>query len=167
VRREDGRAPHGLECLVERRVLVFDQNAHSLECGEGGVALVQVEDGRPEAERRERADAADAEHELLPDTRLAVAAVEPIGERARPCRVLGEVGVEQQQRHRADVEPPHGSLDHLVADLDRHRRGGPCESELGRRVQRVELALLPLRDLLAEVALPVEETDADERDTEI
>ena len=50
---------------------------------------------RADAQRAQRADAADAEHDLLLQARLAIAAVEPRRELAIRRRVLLEVGVEQ------------------------------------------------------------------------
>jgi hypothetical protein len=61
--------------------------AEPLEHEEGRMTFVHVEHGRVETERAERADAADAEHELLAEPVLAVAAVEPVGDRAGPRRV--------------------------------------------------------------------------------
>ena len=64
--------------------LLLDELAHPLELEEGGVALVQVEDGRLEPEPAQHADAADAEQDLLPQPVLAVAAVERVGDAPSP-----------------------------------------------------------------------------------
>ena len=55
----------------------------------------------------ERPHAADAEQDLLAEPVLDVAAVEPVGDRAELGRVLLDVGVEEVERHAADVGPPH------------------------------------------------------------
>ena len=52
------------------------------------------------------ADAADAEQHLLLEPVLAAAAVEPVGDLALGGAVLLDVGVEQQQRHAADLGDP-------------------------------------------------------------
>ena len=85
-----------------------------------GVAFVQVEDGRRRAERLQRADAADAEDDLLLDARFAIAAVEPRRQLAIPRRVLLEIGVEQIQLHAAEAHAP---------DRDEHR----CDRRAARR----------------------------------
>ena len=83
------------------------------------MALVDVEDGRLESERGERAHAADAEEQLLADPVLAVAGVERVGD---------QVDVEQVERHggrraRPDVVAPHVGGHRLArqVDLDRDR----------------------------------------------
>ena len=84
-----------------------------------GVAFVQVEDAGFDAERLQRADAADAEDDLLLDARLAIAAVEPRRQLAIPRRVLLEVGVEQVQRHAAEAHAPDRDQHRAIAE--RHR----------------------------------------------
>ena len=56
---------------------------------------------------RSRPDAADAEQHLLAQAVVLVAAVEAVGDAALGRRVLLDVAVEQQQRHPADLGPPH------------------------------------------------------------
>ena len=60
VRGEDRRGAHLLERL-RRLQSLLDERARPLDLQERGVALVQVEDGRLDPERRQRADAADSE----------------------------------------------------------------------------------------------------------
>ena len=91
---------------------LLDQIADPLQHDEAGVAFVQVEDAGVDAERLQRADAADAEDDLLLDARLAIAAVEARRQLAIPRRVLFEIGVEQVQRHAAEPHAP---------DRDEHR----------------------------------------------
>ena len=113
--------------VVARELLVLDELAQPLELEERRVALVHVEDRRLEAERAQRAHAADAEHELL---------AEPVraGRRrrarsvivARPVRVAVDVGVEEVERHAPDLRAPdlraHGDERAVVVrDLDRRR----------------------------------------------
>ena len=84
------------------------------------MALVEVPDGRLDAERPERPHAADAEDELLVEAHLAAADVEDVGDRPVGLGVLREVGVEQQDRHAADLGEPDGD-----ADRGRAARRGP------------------------------------------
>ena len=51
--------------VVARELLLLDELAQPLELEERGVPLVHVEDRRLDAERAQRPDAAEAEHELL------------------------------------------------------------------------------------------------------
>ena len=107
VRREHGRRAQPLQRRVAREAAVLDELAQPLELEERRVALVHVEDGRLEPEPAQHAHAADAEHELLPQPVLAVAAVELVGDRPRPVGVAVDVGVEQVERHAPDLRAPH------------------------------------------------------------
>ena len=100
------------------------------------MALVHVADHRVDAQRPERAEAADAQHDLLPDAHLLVAAVELVGDVLVVGRVLGHVRVEQVEGHPADLDPP--DLDEEPpageVDLDAHRgavgAGRDCRGRL-------------------------------------
>ena len=83
-----------------------DQLADPLEAEEAGVALVGVEDVGLQAERAQGAHAADAEHDLLAQAVVLVAAVEAVGDGDAVGGVAGDVGVEEVQRDAADVGPP-------------------------------------------------------------
>ena len=113
VRGEDRRGTHLLE-RVGRLHSLLDQRTCSLDLQERGMALVQMEHGRLDPERRERADAADPEQKLLPDPVLAVAAVERVGE---------PVDLEQVERDRADLLAPDGGLDRLSGELTETETG--------------------------------------------
>ena len=70
----------------------------------------------------QRAHAADAQHDLLADACIDVAAVEGIGDVAiLRQHVLGDVGVEQVERDAADVELP---------DLNEDVSGGQFHGDL-------------------------------------
>jgi hypothetical protein len=75
-----------------------------------GVAFVHVVDVDPVAEGVGHARAAHAEHDLLLQAVVGVAAVEMIGEAAIPARVAVDVGIEQVDGH--DVA---GAALHVVA----------------------------------------------------
>ena len=163
------------------RVSPDGELADPLEAEEAGVALVGVEHlGRRGAGdagvRAQRADAADAEQQLLAQPVLAVAAVEPVGDVAVVVGVALDVGVEQQQRHAADAARPRSA---------RPGRGPPgtrsttvARGAVGLAQQRDRQAvgvehrvglLLPAlaRERLLEVAVAVEQADADDRDAEV
>ena len=72
----------------------------SLRCQTAGV--------RPELPQRP--NPADAEDELLVEPHLAAADVEDVGDRAVRVVVVGDVGVQQQHRHAADLGDPDGGV---------------------------------------------------------
>ncbi len=93
---------------------------HELERRERAVALVEVQHTGGDAQGGQRADAADAEQQLLPDADAIVAAVQPRGQLAVLGLITVDVRVEQQQRIAADGEPPHAGGDGAGAGLHRH-----------------------------------------------
>ena len=134
---------------------------------EAGVALVEVDDLGFEVEGLQGPDAADAEDQLLVDAVLVVARVEAVGDGSTGGGVGGEVGVEGVEVDPADRQAPHLGFDGVVADLDRDGDAGVDEAELFGVAGLVALGLVVAVELLAEEALPVEEADADEGQTEV
>ena len=113
---------------------------------------------------------ADAQQHVLREAGVGVAVVEARGDHAPQAVVLGHVGVEQEQRHAPDVDPPDLRVHVLVADADAdHERGAVRRRDDGARdalgIGRHPVLLLPPRgvDALAEVPAPVHEPDRDER----
>ena len=114
VGREDRARARDLQRGVEvqeRTGLVDCEFADPFETQEARVALVGVKDlgDRCAGQAREhpqRAYAADAQEQLLAQAVLAGAAVEPIGDVAILTGVLLDVGVQQEQRHAANVRDP-------------------------------------------------------------
>ena len=86
----------------------------ALQDDESRVPFVQVPHGRCNPERAQRANAADAEDDLLLQTGFAIAAVETRREIAILRRVLLETRVEQVQVDAADPDFPdvgqHGAI---------------------------------------------------------
>ena len=169
-----GAGGHGLAGGGEVDALLLHQGADALEAAKGAMALVHVADRRRLAQRPQRADAADAEDHFLADAHVHVAAVEAGRDRAVFRRVLRDVGVEQVERHAADLDAPDAEL-HLAAG-ERHsdEQGRAVVADLRdqRQVEEVVFRvalLLPAvhGEVLAEVALAVHEADADERQAEV
>ena len=104
-------------------VAVAQPGSSELERGERGVALVEVYDARLDPERAQRADAADAEQDVLREPRFGVGDVQPRGDPAIERLVLRAVGVEQEQRNPPHVHAPdpRGHVGVVDRDLDRHR----------------------------------------------
>ena len=180
VRGEDGGGAHGLERLVEGHRLGAHELADPLDAEEAGVALVGVVDvgGRGAGDARpqpQRAHAAHAEQHLLLQAQLAAAAVEALGDAARRLVVLVHVGVEQQQRHPADLGAPDVGVQLAAAgqlDGDAGRGAVLLAQQRQRQPVGVEhrvVLLLPAVAVqaLAEVAGLVEQADADDRHAEV
>ncbi len=112
------------------------ERAHALENQEGGVPFVDVPDRGHEPHRAERPHAADAEDDLLLDSRRAIAAVEAVRDAAVGGRVLGDVGVEQEQPDMADARLPDLDRDlalgHRHADLQIRGRRRRAPASTGR-----------------------------------
>ena len=133
VRGEHRAGAGDLEGRVEVEAGVLGELADPLEAEEAGVALVGVEHlGRGGAgdpgEGAERAHAADAEQHLLAQPVLGVAAVQPVGDVADDLAVLLDVGVEQQQRHAADLGDPDAGGQRLARRAGRSRSSRPMPS---------------------------------------
>src|SRR5699024_11445305 len=92
------------------------------------------------------ANAPDAQHDLLDDAVLLVAAVEAVGDLAGVLVVALDIGVQQQQRHTPDLDLPDRDGDLAVPGAgDRHGQllAGPVEHGLdGQRCGIVVLVLL-------------------------
>ena len=120
----------------------------------------------------EHCGAAHAEHDLLAQPVMAVAAVEGIGERAIPLGVLVEVRVEEEDGDDVAagahyVIAPGADLDAAAGDLDGGSGGFGGEHLLGLPLH-LGFVLLPVRvQRLREVALSVQKGDGDHGNVEI
>ena len=128
------------------------------------MALVQVEDTRVDAERPESPHAADAEHDLLPETAIWLGHVEAVGDAAEVERVRFEVGIEKEQRDPSDLRPPDGDLH--VARSDRGldlQALDLADWQLVAAILGIHLELTAARvDVLAPEALLVQQPDRDQ-----
>jgi hypothetical protein len=170
VRGEHRALADRLEGFLDRGAGALGLGAGQLEAGHRGVALVEVHHARLDAEGMQGADAADAEQRVLAEAHAGVPYVQPRGDPAVGEVVLGAVGVEQQQRHAADVDAPDLGDDRALPDrhADRERLAVVAVHE--RRGHAVGVGLdpvlvLPARgvDPLAEVAVAVHEPDRHQR----
>ena len=109
------------ERFVERQAVVGHPLANHFQRRERAVAFVQVIDARHDAQRAQRLDAADAQHQLLANAGAHVAAVQPRRQLAVLRAVAFDVAVEQVQLHAADVHQPDLGHQPAVAGLDRDR----------------------------------------------
>ena len=114
--------------------------------------FVQVQHARGDAHGPQRAEAADAQQQLLADADAAVAAVEARRQLAVLRRVALDVGIEQQQVAAADLHAPDLGANGAAARLDlapspaRRFRRWPAPSAAGwRRCCRYSSCCQPLR----------------------
>ena len=180
VRGEHRAGPHRGQRLGEGQPVVGDQRADPFQAEESGVALVHVEDLGQRVPGRlgvglHRADAADAEQDLLLDPVVLVAAVQLVGGPPQEVVVGLVVGVQQQQRHPADLGTPdprgqQPAARHRHADGELLAVGAehPVDRQTLRIVRRVVLLLPAVRgQRLPEVAEPVQQADPDDRHAQI
>jgi hypothetical protein len=170
VRREDVARRRDLPRLGEAEALLLHEAADLLERHERRVALVDVADRGIPADLLERSRSADAEHDLLLEPHLVAAPVEPLGHLPVRRLVLGQVRVEQEERHAAHASEPDHELHRAAGQRDGDgrrravRRFGGRERQVVRLEDRIGLGLPALGvQELAEVAFVVEEADAHER----
>ena len=116
------------------------------------------------------------EQHLLEQPVLAAAAVEPVGDLAFAEVVLLDVRVEHQQRYPADLgqpdpcacsDRPPGRARETWAGVPSASRSRLTGSSLGSRTRIVLLLPAVAGQGLAEVAVPVEQPDADQRYAEV
>ncbi|CAM5622813.1 hypothetical protein SHIRM173S_03835 [Streptomyces hirsutus] len=179
VRGEHGPGPDGLQGGVELQSFGA-QFGDAFQTEETGVALVGVErlgrrvPGEP-AVRAHRPHTPYAEQHLLKQPVLAAAAVEPVGDAAFAEVVLLDVGVQQEQGDPAHLgQPDPGAQRPAAGQREAHQGGravGLLELDEGQLVGVEDGVVLLLPAVpgqgLAEVTVPVEQADADQRDAEV
>ena len=94
------------------------QLAHALELEERGMPFVHVPDRRLQTQRPQHPHPADAQHHLLRDAHLLVAAVQPGRQLPIGGRVLLDVGVHQVERDAAHLDAPHLGVDRAPRQVD-------------------------------------------------
>ena len=174
VDREDRAGRAELAGLLEVETILLHEDANPLEGQEGAVPLVHVIGPGAHPESIERAQPPHAEDDLLLDTALEVASVELVRDVLYVARVLGQVRIQQDERHAADLRAPelHERRAAGEVDGDAHRLAARIAERLHRHgreiVDRVALLLPSIgAQVLSEVPLLVEDADADERKPQV
>ena len=90
---EDIIGARRMQGFFEAETLIRHQDTNALDGQKRRMPFVHVIDGRAEAQRFERAQAADAQHDLLADALAIIAAIELVGDfavlaAARFCGML-------------------------------------------------------------------------------
>ena len=150
------------------------QHADAFEHEERRMAFIHVPHRWREIQRSECAYAADAEHDLLLDAGLPIAAVQPIRDRAIGVGVFPNVRVEQIEHHVANARLPHAQRyftsgqrnadAELLSAVRVHELDGQL-GEVGIGIRDV-LAALGI-DRLLKITLPIQQADADERNAHV
>ena len=133
------------------------------------MALVGVEHLRVQAEGPQRPYAADAEHDLLAEPVLLVAAVQPVGDRDRLGRVARGRSCRAGTARMRPTSTRHTPDLHLdVGEIDGDLHTGRLRAER-RGIDAGVRLLLPAVgvEVLVEVPLGVQQPDADERHAEV
>ena len=134
------------------------------------MALVEVPDRGRDAELSQGTHATNAQHELLVEAHLPPTHVQDVRDGTVRVVVLGQVRVQQQDRHASHLRDPHGGEQLATRQLDADRQGasqvidGPQDRQPGELEVGVGVLLVPVRiDRLAEEPTAVHEPDADQR----
>ena len=159
---------------VEVQTFFLHAIADRFQHGEATVPLVEMEDAGGNAHGFECTKAADAEEQLLTNAGAPVAAIEAGSKFQIFGRVALHIRIQQQKGATAHLDSPNLGADQAAAGLDFYDDGfalfadGELHGELIDVGVEV-LFLLPalLVEVLAEVALAVEEADADEGNAEV
>ena len=171
---ENVRGDEGLSRFPEGKSLLCHDEADSLEGQESRMSFVHVGRGDFYAESGESPDAADAEDNLLANPRFLIAAVEGGSDRSVFGGVFGDVGIEKIEARPADLDLPDRRLHQPSGQFDRDEYGGAVgiAALLDRHVVPVVLRIGLLLEtvgvqVLFEVALAIQEADADEGQAQI
>ena len=173
VGREDAPLARPRERVVERGSR-GDVVRGELERRERRMPLVEVQDAGLDPERPERAHGADPEQPVLSEARERVPLVEAGGDPPVDGVVLVELRVEEVERDAADLDAPHVERDVPARERERQAERRPVVRQdlhgrevLGDDLRPVLVLEARAVDALLEVALAVEEADADDGQGEV
>ena len=145
-----------------------------LQSEKGRVPFVHVIHGRLQTQRFQYAATADTQHHLLPDAQFAIAPVELVDQIPAPGLVCIEVSVQQVETDAPNCRFPDLSPYILfrVSYFHGHGEAIGSTSQFQRKVMEIidnVAFLLPAGriEVLREIALLIEEPDADQRHPKI
>ena len=95
MRGEEIPSPGHLERHLKRLPRRFHEIQGAFQCGEGGVAFIQMANFGIQSQRSQEPPAADAQHDLLGDAHLHPATIEFVGDAAHKGRVFRVVKIQQ------------------------------------------------------------------------
>ena len=146
----------------------------ALQQGEGGMPFVKMADVRFDPKRGQQSPTADPEHHFLFQAQFRAAAIQLAGDAAMHGEVGRVIRVEQVERQPAHLDPPGAQPDRVTGQRDLQpqplavRLAHWRDRQLSGIVIWIEglLRSVPI-DHLAEIAMLVEQTDADDGHAEI
>ncbi len=175
MRGEDAALPHGSQICLTRGAEPFVAHAflEQPQSEQSGVTLVHVVGPDIDvAQDPQHCGAAEAQNRLLAEAVALVAPVQLARERPVPGVVFGELRVKEVDRYRkprpaGQVPPPRADADRAALDDDDGTRLERLEPVL-RAPGDGEVGLVAIGvQSLSEVALPVEQGDASDRDVQV
>src|SRR5271165_819564 len=93
--------------LFKAEFFLLNEQAHALDREKGRMPFVHVIGGRLVSQGPQRAETSDTEHDLLPDTGVAVSAIKLFGDLPVLRQfVLRDVGIQQKKLNPSDVDVP-------------------------------------------------------------
>src|SRR5579864_6100461 len=174
MRRENHFAGDARNGAVEIQAFLLHAASNRFKDRKPAVPFVQVQDAWRYAHRLQGAEAANAQQQLLTDSKAVIASIEPRGQFPIFRRVSFDIRIEQKQRAASYLQAPDLGADRARPRLDLHsdRFAFPSNSGFHGHLADVGLEVLFLLptvpvQLLPEIALPVEQTDAHQRKPQV
>ena len=159
------RGLHQLDRHLTVHMLVLHHLQDAFQIQEGGMAFVEMEDGRGFADGLEHTHATDTEQNLLFETIFDIAAVQGGRHAAILLPVLIEVGIKEIERYATDIHAPDAGVE--VTAGHRHADHEPVailvlvglDGQFGEALRRVKVDLLAVcGNLLLEIAIAIEQS---------
>ncbi len=173
VRGEDVGRGHHLQRGIKIELLLDNVEANALEREKGRVPFVHVKHFRFDAERAERFDAANPEHDLLPHPHFQIAAIKLSGDQSVLGVVFRSVAIEKVKADPAHLELPNLGENFAIQNSHRDEQVRVAAAHLADR-QMVEVLIeidrflqALLVDLLPEITMSIKQADRDEVEIEI
>ena len=168
MRSENIGCRYHLQCGIKIEFLLHDIETNAFERQKSRVPFVHMKHIRLDAERGERFDATNSEHDLLAHAHLQIAAIELGSDQSILGAVFRNIGVEKIQTHSPNAQFPKFGKDFTIENRHRNQQLRVAATHLADRQMikaliEVNSFLNPfLVDLLPEIAMAVEQTDPNE-----
>src|ERR1700761_1490572 len=169
VSSEDNLPWHLMSGGVKFQTFLLHAITNRLQDAERTMTFVEVQNPRCYSQRFESTEAPDTQEQLLTNARAPIPAVETRGQVQIFGSIAGHIRIKEQQVAAPHTDTPDLGPDWSTAGLDLYHDGfavfadGNLHGKLGDVVMEILLVLPSLFiQVLAEVALAIEQADADE-----
>src|SRR6202034_131588 len=142
--------------------------------GKAAVPFIQVKHTGRDAHGREGAKTSTPKHQLLPDSRARISAIETGSERPVIRSIVFYIGIEEKQVAASNLHAPDFGVNGTFASLDLHRDWLAILADRDLQGQLTDVSLqifflLPAINIqtLAKISLPIKQPDANQRNREI